>query len=259
MVATRPSPPSSVPVAPPVQTLCGDWVLQEYAVVGSTNLVAADLAAWTAVRADHQTGGRGRFQRTWVSDRGGLWLSAVVPIEDDVLGRRALPLAAGVAVCEVVEQLGVSGVRLRWPNDVMLREQKLAGLLVDQFKPGLAVVGIGLNVTNQPEGLDPTLTNRVAHLADVISTPPPLTSLASQVLSRLRSLLVVLNQEGAPALFERANQRWGPPRPVELDLDGVTRHGLFTGVDSLGRLILADSLGRSAFYEAHEVRHLTET
>ena len=55
------------------------WKLFECATAASTNDLARGLPAWSAVRADTQTGGRGRFGRTFVSDRGGLWISAVLP------------------------------------------------------------------------------------------------------------------------------------------------------------------------------------
>jgi len=88
-----------------------DWTVWEYDSVTSTNLVAAELAAWNAVRAETQTAGRGRFQRKWVSDRGGLWLSAVVPIASP--SDRILPLLAGLAICESLHGLGVRHLRLR--------------------------------------------------------------------------------------------------------------------------------------------------
>src|SRR5579859_3257989 len=108
------------PAAGPHLSTFESWTLQEYQAVSSTNLVAAALPAWTAVRADTQTAGRGRFQRTWISDQGGLWLSAVVPLNQDDLLRRALPLAAGLAICDALRHLGVHGFRLRWPNDVLV-------------------------------------------------------------------------------------------------------------------------------------------
>jgi BirA family biotin operon repressor/biotin-[acetyl-CoA-carboxylase] ligase len=247
-------------VALRVSTTAG-WRLHEYQEVTSTNLLAANLPAWTAVRADTQTRGRGRFQRSWVSDQGGLWLSAVVPAEEAPLARRALPLAAGLAVSKVLQELGIHQARLRWPNDVLVADRKLAGLLIDQFVPGLAVVGIGLNVSNQPEACEPALKNQTTRLADLLphSPPPELTALALLVLEHLAQVLVSLGREGPSALFRQVNLLWGEPRPVELDLDGTLRRGLFTGLDSEGRLTLSDSVGKVDFYDAHEVRHLTET
>jgi BirA family biotin operon repressor/biotin-[acetyl-CoA-carboxylase] ligase len=193
-----------------------------------------------------------------VSDRGGLWLSAVVPVGTDKLSRRALPLVAGLALCAFLTELGVSGFRLRWPNDVLIDHRKLAGLLVDEFSPGLAVIGVGLNVQNQPDLADPGLENQTARLADLLPTVPQLSELTASLLRHIRQVLDELGSDGAPALFLRVNQLWNL-RYVELDLDGIARRGLFTGVDPEGRLALSTPDGKVSFYEAHQVRHLTET
>ena len=234
------------------------WTVYEYPSVSSTNLVAAGLPAWTAVRADTQTQGRGRFQRRWISDLGGLWLSAVVPIAEQPSFRRALPLATGLAIACLLHELGVADARLRWPNDVLVRNRKLAGVLIDQFVAGLAVVGVGLNVRNAPEARDPGLANRTIRLADLISAAPDLPELAQGFLQHLNLVLSDLSRTGLSPLLGRINRLWGPPRTVELDLDGTVRRGRFTGVDPEGRLALADADGTITLYEAPDVRHLTE-
>ena len=144
------------------------WRIRELSITNSTNLVAAKFSAWDAVRADQQTAGRGRFQRGWVSDQGGLWLSAVVPTGPNAADWRALPLAVGLAVCDSLQSIGLKRFRVRWPNDVLVDDRKLAGLLVEQYVPGLAVAGIGINVFNFPEGKDSSLKNQVTRLADHI-------------------------------------------------------------------------------------------
>ena len=254
-VSPEPVPPNE---GSPVLSTLEDWSLQEYRVVTSTNVIAAALPPWTAVRAEIQTNGRGRFQRAWISDRGGLWLSAVLPLDNDPLMRRALPLGAGLAVCNALRELGVPGLRLRWPNDVLVNNRKLAGLLIDQFVPGLAVVGIGLNVSNQPERLDANLTNSAARLADLLPKLPKLRELAALILRHLRIVSIGLDRDGASSLFVQVNELWSAPLRVELDLDGVVRAGLFKGVDAAGRLTLLDDDGNLSFYESHQVRHLTE-
>ena len=229
----------------------------ECEVAGSTNLVAAELGAWGAVRASRQTAGRGRFQRSWVSDEGGLWLSGVVPT--DHLGRanHTLPLAAGLAVCRALRSLGISSLRMRWPNDVLVNDRKLAGLLIDQLTPGLAVVGIGINVSNRPEALDSSLKNHTMRLADLISNPPSLHHLAVLVLRRLRQVVTELDANDFQSVPVGVNELWGAPRFVELDLDGERRRGLFCGVDAEGRLILQNETGRAA-HAPWQVRHLRE-
>jgi BirA family biotin operon repressor/biotin-[acetyl-CoA-carboxylase] ligase len=234
------------------------WTLCEYATLGSTNLVAANMKAWEAVRADRQSAGRGRFQRTWVSDEGGLWLSAVVPTNPNSSSGRALPMAVGLAVCDALRGLGVQTLRMRWPNDVLVKERKLAGLLVDQFSPGLAVAGIGINVFNEPETSEPLLKNQTARLADLLAGPPTLRELAALVLRSLRGVIGEMEAGNFEALLPRVNRLWGRPRRVELDLDGAKRRGVFKGVDAAGRLILSSDSAEAAAYEPWQVRHLTE-
>ena len=246
------------PGAFPHMSVVGGWTLREYTVVGSTNLVAANLKAWEAVRADRQSAGRGRFQRNWVSDEGGLWLSAVVPTNPKSPAGRALPMVVGLAVCDVLRGLGVTSLRMRWPNDVLVWDRKLAGLLVDQFSPGLAVAGIGINVFNEPEASDPLLKNQTARLVDIIPNPPSLRDLAALVLGELRLVINKLEEAGFEALLPRVNRLWGPPRRVELDLDGAKRSGIFKGVDAGGRLILSEAAAETLAYEPWQVRHLTE-
>src|SRR5690348_13205784 len=92
----------------------GSWTVHHYATAGSTNLLAANLPAWSAVRADVQSSGRGRFQRRWVSDKGGLWLSAVLPSNSISAG--VLPFAVGLAVCDTLRESRLRDLRMRWPN-----------------------------------------------------------------------------------------------------------------------------------------------
>lgn len=246
------------PDRPQRTRVLGGWRLLEFGQVGSTNTVAAGLAPWEAVRADTQTEGRGRFSRTWISDLGGLWLSAVVPMPSDPLRARLLPLAAGWALFEAVASLGVAGARLRWPNDLMVAERKLAGLLVESPAAGRAVVGIGINVANRPGARDPALEPTATRLADLVAHPPSLETLADVVLAKLRYGVEHLSSGGFPALKAQMDAMWGPPRRVQIDLDGIHKAGLFLGVDSAGRLVLEESAAVRAAYEPHQVRLLRE-
>ena len=251
------NPTGSESEATPRVAALEGWLVWEYAVAGSTNQLAANLPVWSAVRADRQTSGRGRFQRRWVSDAGGLWLSAVVPAHP-AAEFRALPLAVGLAVCDALHQLGVPEIRMRWPNDILVNHRKLAGLLVDQYQPGTAVAGIGINVSNHPETQDTSLRRQTARLADLLPVAPELTHITALVLRHLRFVLDTMAVGGFGAILPRVNALWGRPRQVELDLDGNLRRGAFTRVDEAGRLLLQDKGGHTALYEAHQVRHLTE-
>lgn len=108
-----------------------------------------DVVFWS----DHQTKGRGRQQRSWV-DRDGLDLAVTLAVRLELPRPLALPTLAPLCVLEAVRPaLGESAqeLRLKWPNDLYFRDQKLAGVLIDadtQLQPTRYRIGIGLNVNS---------------------------------------------------------------------------------------------------------------
>ncbi len=107
----------------------------------------------TAVVAVRQTAGRGTRGRLWSAERGGLWLSLVArPGRTEA--PEALSLRIGLALAQLLEGLvpGLPTVGVKWPNDLMIGERKLAGVLSEARWAGTSlqwvVVGIGLNVSN---------------------------------------------------------------------------------------------------------------
>jgi BirA family biotin operon repressor/biotin-[acetyl-CoA-carboxylase] ligase len=125
-------------------------------VTGSTN---ADAVAWAAdgapegalVVADHQTAGRGRWGRTWLSEPGrALLFSLVLRPRRPVASMGLLTTVAGVACAEGIEEVTGLPARIKWPNDVTMTSRKLAGILVESRSAGsnldVAVVGVGINV-----------------------------------------------------------------------------------------------------------------
>ena len=252
------------PCAPAVTASPTDfsgWLLDVRPETASTNQIAAHLPAWHAVRADIQTAGRGRTGRHWVSDAGGLWLSAVLPCPGARETWAMLPLAAGWAMIAALADLGVSGLRLRWPNDILVRRRKLAGLLVERHTPDTAVVGVGLNVFNHPEAASPALRDATTRLADLTPLADhDLESVAAIVLRSLAHAHALLLAGDFPRIASDLNGSWGEPRLVALTLAGrpAAVIGLFTGIDDQGRLRLRDRAGRVHAYDATQVAHLRE-
>lgn len=133
-----------------------------FRVVDSTNERARELAErgaphGTLVTAAEQAAGRGRQGRTWTAPRGRAILCSLVLHKVP----RLLPLAAGVAVAEVVD----ADARVKWPNDVLVGGRKVAGILVEgRPQEGWAVLGIGINVAVRSEDLPPELRDRAGTL-----------------------------------------------------------------------------------------------
>lgn len=248
----------TIPATPSSPDGWPGWTIIEHQEVASTNDEASSLPAWTAVRADRQTAGRGRYQRSWVSDAGGLWMSAVVPVVPADRGWAALPLGVGAVACEVFAGLGARGLRLRWPNDVMAGDAKLAGILIDQFRPGLAVVGLGVNVHNEPERADPGLRGAVVRLADLVDPVPGLATLASLLLSGLRGLVDEMRVSGFESQVSRVNRWWVTDVLLEVETGSEMVEAVFAGVDAAGRLRLRPLTGGALELEAHQVQRLRE-
>ena len=110
--------------------------------VQSTQDVARGMPVGSIVVADHQTAGRGRLERRWDSPQGTALLVSFV-----LRPHSLLSLAAGVAAAEACGP----DVRLKWPNDLLLRGKKLGGILVETT-PDRAICGIGINLTWAPDG-----------------------------------------------------------------------------------------------------------
>jgi BirA family biotin operon repressor/biotin-[acetyl-CoA-carboxylase] ligase len=230
------------------------WTLHEFAEVTSTNSLAAHLPPWSAVSATVQTAGRGRTGRRWVSDEGGLWLSAVVPTPGDPALWSLLPLAAGWAVLGAARDLAVQAARLRWPNDILVGRRKLAGILVDRFSADAAVVGIGLNVSNQPAAVDEALTTEATRLADLLPATPARAGLLVRLLAALTREHHRLEAGDVAGLCRDLNAAW-VHRHVHVTLaagQGAI-NGHFEGIDSHGSLLLCGAVGEWRVLPAHQV------
>ncbi len=135
--------------------------------VGSTNDVAKQLALHHApdglvVVARNQTGGRGRRGRAWVSfPRQAVYLSLVLRPEWAAGDVGWLGVLGGVAAADALHEIGVPRIRIKWPNDILVGERKIAGVLVEprvgEGRLDFAVLGIGLNVAQRSDEWPPEL------------------------------------------------------------------------------------------------------
>jgi BirA family biotin operon repressor/biotin-[acetyl-CoA-carboxylase] ligase len=144
------------------------WSVKIFDAVPSTNAYAADLARDGAperlvVVAEHQTRGRGRLDRVWETPaRSALTLSILLRPTIEPERWPWLPLVTGLAVADAIPG---DDDRMKWPNDVLLGEKKVAGILVERVETPdgpAAVVGVGINVTMTDDELPvPTATSLV--------------------------------------------------------------------------------------------------
>lgn len=226
------------------------WTMHRHVSAESTNDLCRRLAPWSAVRADVQTRGRGRFGRSFVSGQGGLWISAVLPTPGARENWAGFSLRVGASLVEFVKSLGLPGARLRWPNDLMLGRLKLAGLLIEQPAGESLIVGLGLNVSNEPWAELPELRETATSLAEWIN-PPDIDQLARGVLDTLTSAHGKMLAGGMAAAIEELNRGWCEPMRIEISLSsGASVTGAFLGLDPQGHLRLSADDG-SPFVVQH--------
>ncbi len=138
------------------------WTVRHLVETGSTNtdLLAAhdagDASHRTVFATDHQTAGRGRLDRRWDAPPGANLLTSLLFSREGPDGFACMAMVS-LAAIDAIEQLADASLRsrlgLKWPNDLLLDEQKLAGVLAQRSPTsGAIVVGIGLNVSWAPEG-----------------------------------------------------------------------------------------------------------
>lgn len=149
-----------------------------YEILDSTNQEAARLAAGgapegTVVVSYQQTRGRGRLGRVWYSPPGDtLPFSMVLRPRLEPRYAAQMTLLTGLAMARTVLQTGVSGLEIKWPNDILLQRRKLAGILTEMRADGHrvrhVVVGIGVNLNGSSAAFPAELRDRVAILAEAL-------------------------------------------------------------------------------------------
>jgi len=241
------------------------WEIEWHDRVNSTQTVAKDRPAWTAVIADAQVAGRGQAERVFVSDPGGLYLTAVLPYAGDALKARGFALAVGWAVRAVLRRAGAKELRLRWPNDLMVGSLKVGGILVEQGGPSTLLIGIGLNLTNRPWRVEPGLDGVAGRLADAVAPGhrwPRRGDLVKELLAAVGRAHRTFGRDALAGLAFRLNACWGAPREVVIEPvsggQGEETRGWFHSIDVDGRVVLRDAGGGIVAIPAHHIGRLRE-
>lgn len=215
-----------------------------FATVDSTMRAAADLAIGDVVIADEQTAGQGRQGHSWHSPAGtGLYCSMVLkpgPL---------LTLALGIATVDAIEKVTGLHCDIRWPNDVMLDNRKVAGILVQLIDDkAIAGIGINLNHTSFPPELAAIATSLRLHTGRDVSRDDLLAALVPAV-----DTLTEETPETILRLFTRASS-YASGRRVIVDLpDGVVE-GTTAGLNPQGFLIVRRDDGTDTLILAGGVR-----
>lgn len=208
----------------------------------------------SVLAVEWQSGGRGRMGRVWCSGLGNaLTFSLLWRFERGLAALSGLSLAAGVALVRALRALGVEGIHLKWPNDLLGKSGKLAGILVeaqgDMLGPSAVVIGIGLNLS-LPGPMSRQIGQPAACLADMTDAVPDRNRLLAVILRELHAVLNEFSRHGFAALraeWESCHGARG--RRVQLLLPGGGKvAGIARGVTADGSLELETAQGMREFH-----------
>lgn len=248
-----------------IMTALGDaangFDLQVHELAESTNSLLMRHAAegaphGTCIVAELQQAGRGRRGRVWHSGLGsGLTFSLLWRFTQGAGGLSGLSLAVGVALARALDELGLTDIALKWPNDVLYRHKKLAGVLIElqgeMLGPSAAVIGIGLNVRLPREARE-TIGQPVADLSEISRQPVNRNRLLATVLQHLAAVLNEFEQNGFAGLLDEWQSRHAfHGQTVQLLLpDGRAVDAVVTGVAEDGSLLADIGDGPQRFSSA---------
>ena len=202
--------------------------------------------------AERQSAGRGRRGRTWVSPYGtNIYMSLAWDFPELTGALDGLSLCVGIAVAEAIADLGVEGVGMKWPNDLLYRQRKLAGILLELegelSGPMQVIIGIGVNVEmTQSHGVD--IDQEWISLAEITATKISRNLLVAKILSQLANTLPRFQAGG----FIDFRERWHEldallNQPVVLSMANKEVTGFSRGVTQDGELLIEDNVGVRAY------------
>jgi BirA family biotin operon repressor/biotin-[acetyl-CoA-carboxylase] ligase len=224
-----------------------------YSETGSTNDLAlqwleSGTPDFALVAADSQTAGRGRMQRTWITNPGAaLAFSLILHLDPEESKNAAImPFIAGAGLSSALERLYSIRPQIKWPNDILLEGKKAAGILVESVWKDTSrvsvVIGIGVNIS--PGSLPPTegMTLPATSIENVVGSPINRWSLMAGIISELHSWRFTV---GNQLLMEYVSDHlaYKGEQVKILHNFGEELHGAVVGINKTGALLLETPAG----------------
>jgi len=207
----------------------------------------------SCVIAEMQTAGRGRRGREWHANLGGsLTFSLLWRFNQGAGFLSGLSLAVGVALMRALNQAGVSGAGLKWPNDVLHQHRKLAGILIelqgDMLGPSAAVIGIGINLKLSGKVLN-RIDQAVVDLHSIGGDVPERNFLLASILLHLADVLNEFDEGGFSSLREEwlRHHAYHEKRVLLMLPDGSRHEGHLLDVADDGALLVRTAVGKQRF------------
>jgi BirA family biotin operon repressor/biotin-[acetyl-CoA-carboxylase] ligase len=245
--------------------LLEDYHLLSYDVLDSTNEEAKRLAGGGAshgavIWAKHQTAGKGRMGREWVSDEGNLFVSVLLRPPCELPECSQLSFVTAVSALETLKPIiaDEGEIQAKWPNDVLYEGKKLGGILLESFTTldeynkdqQWVVVGVGLNIDSYPDDVAFPATCLRESGVEIIS--------AKIVLSRFVYNFIHAYDTWCAEGFEPMRAYWMEHayrlgHPTDVLMGDTLVQGAFQGIDQFGRMLLQTAGGEVKAITAGEV------
>ena len=223
----------------------------------------ADRAGTVAV-TESQSGGRGRRGRSWVATPySNIMMSMLWRYEGGPATVSGLSLAAGVAIVESLREFGISGTGLKWPNDVLWQDRKLAGLLLDvqgeANGPTRVVLGLGINVYLGEEDAA-HIDQPWVDLRTIVGGAVDRNRLTAILIQRLEKMFVEFAHSGLAGVLPRWQQaHLYHGRNVRVLRGDDVLEGIVTGIDETGAIQVQDASGQTRAFHSGEISLRTGT
>jgi BirA family transcriptional regulator, biotin operon repressor / biotin---[acetyl-CoA-carboxylase] ligase len=233
------------------------WSLRYEPVCSSTQDLARAAAAegvdqGLVVITDEQHAGRGRLGRAWLAPPGTALLFSVVlrpPVDLIAL----LPLMAGVVIAGGIESATGARTDLKWPNDVLLSDRKLAGILLEHPAGSAVILGVGVNVSQSVDQLPPGATSLLVDLGRAVDRE----SLLAAILNDLGNDYERADREGVDWIVPAWRSRSGMlGRPVRVNREGAITQGIAEDIAPDGGLVVRLADGQRLSVVAGEVEQV---
>ncbi len=198
--------------------------------------------------AARQSAGRGRHAKTWSSNHNGVYLSVSWQACPSTANDGWLPLMTAVRLAEKLHTLGVSGIGVKWPNDLYYKDAKLAGILLE-YSGNSAVMGIGLNVATPLDAVNKPDVNWIGLEQTGIVVPPyaDLVALVVDTALAIDERIGIAERKRRFSAFDILYNR-----SVEIDDRGTKTLGVARGIDEKAHL-LVNSDGQVDAYNYGEI------
>jgi BirA family transcriptional regulator, biotin operon repressor / biotin---[acetyl-CoA-carboxylase] ligase len=240
------------------ETLSGLELLQVLPEIDSTNRYLLDQPApspgcFRVVLADYQTAGRGRMGKVWRAPRSSsICLSIAYAFRSPPHTLPSLSLAVGVAIVDALRELRVPTVALKWPNDILVGEAKLGGILIETRGAAsanlLTVIGVGLNVDlagASEKDLAPDRSGPITDLKRCLDIVPGRAAVAVLLIDAVCNALRRFEAQGFAAFLDGWNNcDWLRGQTTTVDTASGRITGAADGVDENGALLLMTRDGR---------------